>query len=84
MDPFSSPLNTVAFTSWLLTLLMHLNSLHFAPAPIELEEETDNPLTAIVQGKHDHVDNTESFLRDTLYSYRVCTLYTFFDEEVGF
>lgn len=84
MDPFLEPIYTVAFTSWLLTLILNLNEHQFSPTPLALEEEEEDPLTAIVFGQDSHVADSQSFLRDTLHTYRFCTLNTYFDEDVGF
>lgn len=84
MDPFESPLHTVAFTSWLLTLILNLNDVELVPPALELEEEEEDPLTAIVFGQQGHVADNQTFLRDTLHTYRFCTLNTYFDEDVGF
>ena len=78
MDPFDSPLHTVAFTMWLLTLILNLIDVDFVPPTLELEEEED-PLTAIVFGQQGHVADIQTFL-----TYRFCTLNTYFDEDVGF
>ena len=84
MDPFSSPINAVTFTVWILPLILNFTESYSVPLQIESEEECDDTLSAIVSSSHRlHVD-LASVMRDTLHNYRLCTSFSFFDDDVGF
>lgn len=84
MDPFTSPMNVVAFTVWLLMLLLNAYESHYVPVFVDIDEECDDPLSAIVHSKHGSNHDAESIMRDTLHNYRLCTSFSCFDDDIGF
>lgn len=84
MDPLTTPTNVVAITVWLLTLILNATETHDVPMLDDSDEYCEDPLASIVHGLEGSVQDTESILRETLHNYRLCTTYSYFDEDVGF
>lgn len=84
MEPFTSPMNVVGFTVWLLMLLLNANEPQDVPELVDTEEESEDPLAVIVHSMNGAVHDAESILRDTLHTYRFCTTFTYLEDDVGF
>lgn len=85
MDPFMQPSYVFAFTAWLLLQL--LNEPHYSEymvVPANLEEGMQDPFDAVVGTLMGPIHDVHSYFNSGLNNYRLCTMFSGLDEELGF
>lgn len=84
MDQFCTPTTVVAFTLWLLSLLLNANETLQVPLLEELEDESKDQILVIVHTIRRPVTDTLAMMTRTLHNCRFCNTLTFFDDELKF
>lgn len=84
MDPLSEPANVVAFTLWLLFLVLNTPEAPAIPELLESADDGEDSLRVIAESVHSTFTEAQNQLSSTLLQFRLCTAYNFLDEDLGF
>lgn len=79
------PASLFAFTAWLFLQLLH--DPHYANLPamtVKSEEEGEDSLAAIVGTFLGPMQDSNTMFTVGLNNYRICTMFTMFDADLGF
>lgn len=84
MDPLEMPGNVVAFTLWVMLLI--LNNIE-GPALLqysEVDDDEDSTLQALAQNVDEGLLDAKNEITATLHHFRLCLVCNFLDEDLGF
>lgn len=84
MDGVTNPMGSVAWTTWLVLMLLKVQQGLEIPLMVATEEDDQDELSAIVHRLQDSEPDASSMLRATLHNYRFCTAFMFLEEDLGF
>lgn len=84
MDPFSELANVVAFSLWLLFFVLNTPEAPGMPELLESCDDGEGSLRVIAENVHTSINEAQNQMRSTLLNFRLCTAYSFLEEDLGF
>ena len=84
MHPLADPDAAIAFSVWLLLLLLRANEAPHLPALVEGEDEEDNPLLTIAGTRGGEIHDPHTDMRATLNHFRLFLSFNFLDKDIGY
>lgn len=85
MDTFMQPDSLFAFTAWLLLQLLHEPQYaNYMSMSADSEEEGKDPFSVVVGTLMGSIHDANTLFSVGLNNYRFCTMFTMFDEDLGF
>jgi len=84
MDPVGNPTTVLAFSTWVLVMLLKVQHSLQIPMLLDVDEDSDDPFYAIVQTVDDSPYDVSHLLRSTLHHFRMFTTFTYLEKGLGF
>ena len=84
MDPLADPTTALAFGTWVLLMLLDVNQSLHIPNLVDVEENSFDPLSAIVHTLDNSSSDVSQMFRATLHQFRLCTPFEYLEDRLGF
>lgn len=84
MDTFVEPGKAIAFSMWLLLLLLNNTENRVSLLLLETDEDDEDRLLAMAENVQAGFLDAQNEMRATLHHFRLCIAFNFLDEELGF
>lgn len=84
MDSLGFPKNAIAFTLWVMLIILNTTEAPTFQQFFDSEDVDDDHLLALAEGFHDRVLHADNEMMATLHHFRLSLAYSFLDDELGF
>ena len=84
MDALGMPGNAIAFTMWVMLLILNITEAPAIPQYVEGDGHDDNTLVALPGNFEEGFLDAENEITATLHHFRLCLACNFLDDDLGF
>lgn len=84
MDNLGMPGNAIAFSLWVLLLILNSTEAPVFPQLMEPDADDEDPVAVLADNVEGRFHDAHNEMRAMLHHFRLCLAFNFLDEDIGF